>query len=98
MNEDRRAFLDVVLLQIGMTRQEALAVHGAGGDPADALAAFVDHRGAVMRRADALLIEAEAHHHALAFLLARCVSIPADEPGLIEFDVGAKSAFPNSQI
>ena len=77
---------------------QALAVDGAGGDPADALAVAVDNRVAVVGHADALVVEAEAHHHAFAFLLAGHVGIPPDEPRLVRLDVRTETAFRNAQI
>src|SRR5512143_1096103 len=98
MNEDRRAFFGISILHIGLARQEALAVDGAGGDPADALTGRVNDRVAVVCHSHALVVEAEAHDYALAFLLAGCIRVPADEPGLVQLDVRAKAAFANAQI
>src|SRR5215213_11291595 len=88
----------VGLLQIGLPRQEALAVDGAGGDEADPFAVPIDHRVAVMRHANALLVEAEADHHAFAFLFTRYIRVPPDEPRLVRFDIRTEPTFGHAQV
>ena len=85
-------------IDVGLAGQEAFGVHGAGGHPADRLAALVHHRVAVVGHAHALLGEAETDHHALAGLLVGDESLTPDEVGLVGFDVGAEAAFRHAQV
>src|SRR6476659_3654983 len=87
VDANRRAFFSVSIFQICLTGQEAFAVNGTGGDEANALTVPIDHRVTVVRHADALVVEAEAYHHALALLLTRHIGVPADEPRLVWLDV-----------
>ncbi len=63
MNEDRRINSHIRKLNVSLTRQEALAVDGAGCHPADILSILIHHRVAVVGPAHTRLVEAEAHHH-----------------------------------
>ncbi len=75
MNEDGRALRRVREQQVRLTGEEAFGIHGAGRDPAQRLAVLIDDRIAVVRHAHARLVEAEAHNHALALLLAGHVGL-----------------------
>src|SRR5688572_28646579 len=60
VDANRRVNLGIGGLQIGLTCQESISIDRAGGHPTDALAVPIDHGVAVVRHADALVVEAEA--------------------------------------
>src|SRR3990172_646596 len=98
MDQDRRAFLRIRQIHIRLTGDEPVSIDRARGYEADAFAVSIDHRVAVVRHTDALFIECEADDGALAFFLARYVSISTNEPRLVRFDVRTESAFSHSEI
>ena len=51
-----------------------------------------------MSHAHALVIKTEAHHNALALLLAGDVGFASDEPRLVGFDVGTETALGDAEI
>ena len=98
VDEDRRAFLGVGIVQIRLTSDESLSINGAGCDETDALTIGVHDRVAVVRHAHALFIEREADDDTLAFLLARYVGVTTDEPRLVRLHIRAEAAFCDAEI
>ena len=98
IDENRRIFLCKFEREIGLPRQRAIHICGAGGDPADDFATFIHDGIAVMRHSHALLGEGESCHNAFAFLLIGDIGIPPDEVGFVGLDIGAKSAFGYAEI